>query len=189
MYPVALPCAFNHNTDPLRISPFLVTPRSDTEAPEGRSTLEQQRLITSITTLFEHKITFNEFLGFKIEQLDPTPVRVCFSMRPELIGHFQHGRLHGGVISSVLDVSGGLAVMNGIAGYHASETADQIMQRFTHLATIDMRVDYLRQGIGERFTAEADVVRLGKRVAVCSMRLTNEKGSLISTGNATYMVS
>lgn len=166
-----------------------MTTPSEPAYTDGRSELEQQQLIQAITTLFEHKITFNEFLGFKIEQLDPGPVRITFDMRPELVGHFLYGRLHGGVISSVLDVAGGLAVMLGIAGYHASEGSDQIMHRFMHLATIDMRVDYLRQGIGERFTAEADVIRLGKRVAVCSMRLTNDKASLIATGSATYMVS
>lgn len=154
-----------------------------------RSSEDQQRLIEAITTLFEHKISFNEFLGFKIEQLEPQPVLIKFDMRPELVGHFLYGRLHGGVISSVLDVAGGLAVMLGIAEYHATESSDEIMHRFSHLATIDLRVDYLRQGLGKQFIAESTVVRLGRRVAVCSMKLTNEEGSLIATGNATYMVS
>lgn len=154
-----------------------------------RSAQEQQQLIAAITSLFEHQICFNEFLGFKIAQLDPQPVRIVFDMRPELVGHFLYGRLHGGVISSVLDVAGGLAVMLGIAGFHAQESSDQILQRFSHLATIDLRVDYLRQGLGESFVAEANVVRLGRRVAVCSMTLTNNEGSLLATGNATYMVS
>ena len=158
------------------------------ESPK-RSIEEQERLVAAITNLFEHKISFNEFLGFKISQLEPRPVLISFEMRPELVGHFLYGRLHGGVISSVLDVSGGLAVMLGIADYYAEESSDQIMNRFSHLATIDMRVDYLRQGVGKRFVAEADVVRLGRRVAVCNMRLSNDEGSLIATGTATYMVS
>ena len=164
------------------------TPISSADA-EPRSSEEQLRLTEAITTLFEHKISFNEFLGFKIAELAPQKVLINFDMRPELVGHYLYGRLHGGVISSVLDVAGGLAVMQGIADFHAHESCDEIMKRFSHLATIDMRVDYLRQGLGEIFTAEASVVRLGRRVAVCSMSLSNEKGSLISTGNATYMVS
>jgi uncharacterized protein (TIGR00369 family) len=154
-----------------------------------RSEHEHQQLITEITTLFEHKITFNEFLGFHIEQLEPAPVRIGFQMRPELIGHYLHGRLHGGVIASVLDVAGGLAVMMGIAAFHPGNTTVQILERFSRLATIDLRVDYLRQGIGHEFTAQAEVVRLGRRVAVCSMRLTNDHQSLIATGNASYIVS
>lgn len=155
----------------------------------GRSATEQALLAEQITQLFEAKITFNEFLGFKIEQLDPLPVKIRFAMRDELIGHYLHGRLHGGVISAVLDVAGGLAVMMGIASYHDTESAREVMQRFMHLATIDLRVDFLRQGIGEHFFAEAQVVRLGRRVAVCRMELTNHAGLLIATGNASYIVS
>lgn len=166
-----------------------MTSKQVSSSPAPRSSDEQTLLNESITTLFEHKISFNEFLGFKIAQLEPEPVLITFEMRPELVGHFLYGRLHGGVISSVLDVIGGLAVMLGIANLHAHESCDQIMQRFAPLSTIDMRVDYLRQGIGQTFTAEATVVRLGRRVAVCSMRLSNEKNSLIATGSATYMVS
>lgn len=110
-------------------------------------------------------------------------------MRPELIGHYLFGRLHGGVISSVLDVAGGLAVMMGISRFHTSETSAEILQRFSRLATIDLRVDFLRQGIGKQFTAEAEVVRLGRRVAVCSMKLTNDEQSLIAIGHGSYIVS
>ena len=154
-----------------------------------RSAEEEVRLVAAITDLFERRITFNGFLGFRIESLERTPVRIVFDMRPELIGHFLHGRLHGGVISSVLDVAGGLAIMRAVADYHVHERTPEVLQRFAHLGTIDLRVDYLRQGIGERFVAEADVVRLGRRVAATAMRLSNERGTLIATGNATYIVS
>jgi uncharacterized protein (TIGR00369 family) len=154
-----------------------------------RSEDQQQYLLEQVTTLFEQKITFNDFLGFKMEQLDSEPVRISFIMRPEFVGHFLYGRLHGGVISSVLDVAGGLSIMMGITRLYGSESADLVLRRFAQLATIDLRVDYLRQGIGEQFFAEATVVRLGKRVGVCSMQLKNEKDILIATGNASYIVS
>ena len=156
---------------------------------DKRSPEDQAKLVEAITDLFEHKITFNEFLGFKILQLEQKPVQIGFDMRSELIGHYQHGRLHGGVISSVLDATGGLAVMWAITEYHQGETAMQTMARFRNLGTIDLRVDYLRQGIGSRFVAEGEVVRLGRRIASVAMRLENEDGTLIATGNATYIVS
>jgi len=154
-----------------------------------RSDAEQARLVGAITELFEKRITFNGFLGFRILDLASERVRIGFEMRPELIGHYLHGRLHGGVISSVLDVSGGLAVMRDIAMFHEDEMAPVVLKRFASLGTIDMRVDYLRQGIGEHFVAEAEVVRLGRRIAATAMRLHNEKGTLIATGNANYIVS
>lgn len=146
-------------------------------------------MLEEIRALFEHRICFNEFLGFRIEQLEPAPIRIRFDMRPELIGHYLFGRLHGGVISAVLDVAGGLAVMMAIAAFHAEESSEQILNRFSRLATVDLHVDYLRQGIGEHFVAEADVVRLGRRIAVCRMRLSNDSGNQIAMGNANYIVS
>ena len=159
------------------------------QPPNVRSTEERDKILAAITDLFEHKITFNEFLGFRIESLEAVPVRIAFDMRPELIGHYLHGRLHGGVISSVLDATGGLAVMWDIAEKNQQETTVQTMSRFKHLGTIDLRVDFLRQGIGSRFVAEGEVVRLGRRIAAASMRLVNEEQTLIATGNATYIVS
>ncbi|MFK7992755.1 MAG: thioesterase family protein [Granulosicoccus sp.] len=154
-----------------------------------RSAQQQSELQARITELFNHQICFNEFLGFRVESLDSIPVKIGFDMRPEMVGHFLFGRLHGGVISSVLDVAGGLAIMMGIANYFADETPDEVMSRFANLATIDLRVDYLRQGVGSQFVASSEVIRLGKRVAVTQSSLFNDEGTLIATANASYIVS
>lgn len=154
-----------------------------------RTTAEQVLLEAAIRDLFEHKIVFNEFLGFSMGEYAPGKVGVAFDMRPELIGHFMHGRLHGGVISAVLDAAGGLAVIWAIADLHASESAEQIMQRFKALATIDIRVDYLRPGVGERFIAEASMVRLGRRIATTYSVLRSENGKDVATANGAYTVS
>jgi len=63
------------------------------------------------------------------------------------------------------------------------------MHRFSRLGTIDLRVDYLRQGIGRHFTASAEVLRLGGRVGSVRMRLENDEGVLVATGAASYMLS
>lgn len=142
-----------------------------------------------VREMFEHKISFNEFLGFQVEKLNKDEALVGFDMRPELVGHYLYGRLHGGVISSVLDVVGGLAVMMAIEDHHHDEPAMQVIDRFKHLGTVDLRVDYLRQGVGERFTASAKVVRLGRRIASTHMQLINQEDKLIATGSGTYIVS
>jgi len=159
------------------------------KASEPRSSGEQALLEAAIRDLFEHKIVFNEFLGFTMGEYSPGKVNINFSMRPELIGHYMHGRLHGGVISSVLDAAGGLAVIWAVADLHSNETVEQIMQRFKALATIDIRVDYLRPGIGKQFNAEASMVRLGKRIAATHSVLRNDNGTEIATANAAYIVA
>jgi uncharacterized protein (TIGR00369 family) len=152
-----------------------------------RSVAEQDKLEAAITDLFEHRVRFNEVLGLEVLSLVPPMMRL--DMRPELVGHYLHGRLHGGVISTALDSLGGLALMVAIAEKHAAETADQVMHRFAKMGTIDLRVDFLRPGIGRHFVAAAEVTRLGGRVASTQMRLVNDEGTMIATGAGVYVIS
>jgi uncharacterized protein (TIGR00369 family) len=154
-----------------------------------RSATEQRRLEAALTELFEKKITFNQTLGLRLLRLGPGGPQLRFAMRPELVGHYQYGRLHGGVISATLDAMAGLAIMVALGEKHADESAEQVMHRFTRLGTIDLRVDYLRPGIGRHFTASAEVARLGGRVASVQMRLLDDTDTLIATGAASYMLS
>ena len=131
-----------------------------------------------LTDMFERLISFNELLGLRV----PSPVRrlpapsLRFDMRPGLVGHDLYGRLHGGVISAVLDATAGLALMAAIGDKHPADTAEQVLQRFSRMGTIDLRVDFLRQGVGKHFIASAEVTRLGGRVGLTQMRLVNEEG-------------
>ena len=163
---------------------------SSPTAPAHRSAAEQALLDRALIDLCERKIVFNQTLGMRVEALSgPEGCRVRFEMRHELIGHHLHGRLHGGVTASVLDATAGLAVMVALGEKFAHEGAEQVMHRFMKLGTIDMRIDYLRPGIGQHFIATAEVVRLGGRVASTQMRLVNDQGVLVSTGAGAYMVS
>jgi len=149
----------------------------------------EPEFIERLKVLFEERIVFNRTLGLKIETIAPAQVTGSIAMRPELIGHFSHHRIHGGVISAGLDAIGGLAVMAAIGARHMDETVMQRMQRFAKLGTIDMRVDYLRPGIGEHFTLRSEVLRLGSRVASTRMEFVAADGKLLSTASATYIVS
>ena len=153
-----------------------------------RSPEEQLRLEAALVDLFERKITFNQVLGLKIAAVKVGDVRATIDMKPELVGHYSYGRLHGGVISAVLDAMGGLALMVGIADRHPHDNTLQVMQRFSKMGTIDLRVDYLRPGRGKHFIATARIVRKGSRIAVTHMELHNDEGKLIATGGAAYVV-
>ena len=160
-----------------------------TAATHRRSSAEQQRLDKALADLFEQRITFNQTLGLKVLAFDASGPRLRFDMRPELVGHYLYGRLHGGVISAVLDATGGLGVMWALGEKHADEATAQVMHRFAKLGTIDLRVDYLRPGLGQHFVASAEVLRLGGRVASTQMRLVNDEGTLIATAAAAYVVA
>lgn len=154
-----------------------------------RSPKEQLNLEAMITEIFEQRISFNGVIGFRVESVDPSSPRLVFEMRPELVGSYLHNRLHGGVIATTLDTIGGLAVTVAIAEKYAHETAEHIVMRLGRIGTIDLRVDYLRQGIGSSFSASAKVVRLGGRIASVQMELKNDVDLLIATGTAAYVIS
>jgi len=140
---------------------------------------EFQALVAKV--MCEH-VPFNRLLGIEIESTEPPRLR--FGMRPELIGNARRGILHGGVISAVLDVTGGYTIMLALA---AEPTAGK-KHEFPNIGTIDLRVDYLRPGRGKHFIATGKVVRLGNRIAVTHMELHNDEGELIATGGAAYVV-
>ena len=160
-------------------------PRSQsTEAPPF-----EPEFVAGLKRVFEQSIPFNRLLGLRIEQLTGTLVTGHLLMRPELIGHYTHQRLHGGVISAGLDAMGGLAVMAAIGARHMDEAPAQRLHRFGKLGTIDLRVDYLRPGIGEHFELRAEVMRLGSRVASTRMEFLGADGKLLSCASAAYIVS
>ena len=149
----------------------------------------EPEFVAGLRQLFEERIPFNAVLGLRIDALAGDGVSGRIEMRPELIGHYSHQRLHGGVISAGLDAMGGLAVMAAIGARHLDEPPLQRLQRFGKLGTIDLRVDYLRPAIGERFELRAQVMRLGSRVASTRMEFRGEDGKLLSTGAGAYIVA
>ena len=149
----------------------------------------EDAFVAGLTTLFEERIPFNQFIGLRIDTLSPAGVSGHLAMRPELIGHYLHQRLHGGVISATLDAMAGIAVMAAIGARHMDEAPAERMRRFAKLGTIDLRIDYLRPAIGPRFTARASVLRLGSRLASTRMEFLDAKGVLVSTGAAAYIVA
>ena len=149
----------------------------------------EPEFLAGLTTIFEEKIVFNQLLGLKVTSIAPQQVVARIDMRPDLVGHFAYNRLHGGVISAGLDAMGGLAVMAAIGAKHMDEAPMDRLHRFAKLGTIDLRIDYLRPGIGERFLMEAEVLRLGSRVASTRMSFLDAAGKLLATGAAAYIVS
>ena len=149
----------------------------------------ETEFVARIKTMFEERIPFNHMLGLKIDTLAADGVSGHIATRPELIGHFTHQRLHGGVISATLDAIAGLAVMAAIGARHLDEPIDARLARLGKLGTIDLRVDYLRPAIGTHFSASASVLRLGSRIASTRMEFVDAKGVVVSTGAAAYIVA
>jgi uncharacterized protein (TIGR00369 family) len=153
------------------------------------TSLFEPEFTAKLKHIFEEMVVFNRILGLQIDELAAERVTGTVAMRPELIGHYTHQRLHGGVISATLDAMGGLAVMAAIGARHMDEPPDQRLARFAKLGTIDLRIDYLRPATGPSFTAIAQPLRLGSRVATTRMEFHDAQGQLLAVGAAAYIVS
>ena len=152
------------------------------------SLIDHPALLAGVRQVFEDAIPFNKVIGLRVGSLDPRAPELHFDNRPELIGNFTRGMLHGGVISAVLDVAGGLGAMLAILERHLgqNESIEAQLARFTRVGTIDLRVDYLRPGRGQHFRTRSETLRSGARVVVVRADLLNESDDLIASGVGAY---
>ncbi len=123
----------------------------------------------------ENNIPFNAFLGMKVTSMDEGEAEMMIPGRPELTGDPFRPALHGGVVSSLADTVGGLAVFT-------------LVGRTRVASTVDLRVDYLRPGrIDADLFARAKVIRVGNRVAVTQTTVFQDnEDKPIATANAVY---
>jgi len=92
-------------------------------------------------------------LGFAYEGLDGDRVRIGVPWRADLVGDPDTGVLAGGLVTTLLDHVGGLAVWVALKG-------------FQPIATLDLRVDYMRAAApGADLLAEARCYRLTRHIA------------------------
>ncbi len=144
-------------------------------------------LLKIVREVYEN-LPFNRLLGLSVTNLTPDATGFSFSMRNELIGNTVHGILHGGVISAVLDTTGGLTATAAAIKKRQRLSKDDIIAWIARIGTIDMRVDYLRPGRGEQFRSSGTVMRTGNKVAVTRMELRNEENVMIAVGTGAYIV-
>jgi len=150
---------------------------------------EEAQLLEMIRASFVERMPFNRLLGIEVLSLHHDRPELRFAMRPELVGNYVRNTLHGGAIAAVLDATGGLVAFLGVQQKLRGKPLEEVLERFARIGTIDMRVDYLRPGIGAWFVARGFPLRTGNKVAVARMELLNDQDDLIAVGTAAYTVS
>jgi uncharacterized protein (TIGR00369 family) len=85
-----------------------------------------------------------------------------------------NGTLHGGVVMALLDTAMGFAVVSRVANEGRYNAAAEMSTRF--LAPV-------RGGV---LTAEATVLKIGKRLAVVEGRATDDGGTVVAVASATH---
>ena len=130
-------------------------------------------------------IPFQKYLGLKLESFDEDEVVASLNSKPELVGNEVEKILHGGVIASAIDAVGGYVAGRAARAWleQNNEDPEQVMR----LATIDMRVDYLSPGRGERFMVHGKIQKAGRRFISVRVDMTNDKNALVATGTANFL--
>lgn len=109
--------------------------------------------IARMNETFSKRVPHNKWLGMEAIALDSGRVEFRIPFRPRLVGNPQTGALHGGVITAAMDASAGAAVF----------TALRTPRR---IATLDLRLDYLRASESERdVITETSCYRVTQQVA------------------------
>ena len=132
--------------------------------------------VSGLKEIFEQRIVFNRLLGLRIGTVSAEGVTGHIEMRNDLIGHYTHQRLHGGVVSAGLDAMGGLAVMAAIGARHMDEPALQRLRghdgigrvqvegRHAHRQRHDQHVQPAGQLVGRAFLGFDELLGLVQRV-------------------------
>ncbi|MFO8009388.1 MAG: thioesterase family protein [Dehalococcoidia bacterium] len=149
---------------------------------------ELSRLLAYFDELVNERPTFDSFMNLTDESPSLDKAVIKFENRDDFVGNAVYRTLHGGFISAVLDNAGGAAVFLSSYKQLKGQPFETQIKKLSKNATIDLRVDYLRPGVGKEFTAEGWILRKGNKVAVTRMELRNDEGALIAVGTGTYSV-
>ncbi len=118
-------------------------------------------------------------LGFAFEGLhDDASPRIRVPYRPEWVGDPDTGVLAGGLVTTLLDHVGGLAVWVA-------------MDAFRPIATLDLRVDYMRAAQpGRDLLAQARCFRLTPTIAfVRGWAFEDDPSNPVAAAQAAYVVN
>jgi uncharacterized protein (TIGR00369 family) len=142
-----------------------------------------------VIEFFNQHMPFNQLLGFEVNELTDGKAEIRMAWDDQLMGNPVQKILHGGVTAAVLDTVGSVAaLLYGIKRLEGEDAIVEFQKQLPNGGTLDMRVDYLRPGKGNEFIATAEVIRRGKKIAVCRMDLHNQDNLHIATGTGTYIV-
>ena len=147
---------------------------------------ELKSLLDYFMNIRDQRPTFDSFMNIIDESQDLENARMKLVIRDDFVGNLIYRTLHGGLIAAVLDTAGGAAVFQHVYKKVKGKPREEQVKKISKNATVDLRVDYLRPGAGNEFTATAWILRAGNKFAVTRMELHNEEGVLIAVGTGMY---
>jgi len=115
-------------------------------------------------------------IGAQIAELAPGYCAIALTPRPELSQ--QHGYVHAGIVSAIIDSAG------GYAGF-------TLFPEDSSVLTVEFKLNLLAPAAGERLIAEGFVVKPGRRLAITRGEVHAERNgqrTLVALMQQTLMV-
>lgn len=149
---------------------------------------DKNRFLEELKASQEDTVPFNKLIEMKITHMTDESVRVRIPNAEKLMGNYSRKMLMGGMSSVLLDAAASIMAIIGFMQKAAPEEAwTYTKDPMERIATVDLRTDFLRPGLGEWFEAEAIIVRCGRRLCVSRIEMMNDQKKLIAAGMATHI--
>lgn len=114
-------------------------------------------------------------LGISLVKVEAESATLQLDVAPDVIN--RQGGLHGGAVSTLIDIAGATAVLYGNGG---------AMRRN---ATVSMTVQFLEAVRDGTVLAHAQVIRRGAAISVAEVRVSDEQHRLVATALVTYRLN
>lgn len=114
---------------------------------------------------------YQRFLGLELVRAEDGLVEIRLPFRDDFLREDGSDWLHGGVVSSLIDIAGDYAIVTRVG---------------QGVPTIDLRVDWLRPARAGELVATGRVVRAGRTVSVADVEVHDAHGTLVAVGRGVY---
>jgi uncharacterized protein (TIGR00369 family) len=117
---------------------------------------------------------FHRLIGLELVRAEDGAVEMRLPWRDDFRRQDGSDWYHGGIISALIDIAGDYAIASRLGRW---------------VATIDLRVDYLRPAREGTLTALARAVKVGRTVGVADVELRDASGAVVAIGRCAYSTS
>ena len=121
-----------------------------------------------------HIAPFHRWLGLEIATCSAQEIAITMPWREEIVSNPMIGSAHGGILASLVDLTG---LYTLLAGGVAAR------------ATVDLHVDYHRPATSGPLTAHGQIVKIGRQISVAETLVLEPDGKLVASGRGAYFSS
>lgn len=141
------------------------------------SVISLEKRFALIQHAIEELVPIHKVLGIEVSEITEEKIILKLPYSDMVIGDMRSNRWHGGILSLVMDVAGGMA---------GATTFTSFDDRIT---TVDIRVDYLAAPTSEDLYIEGEIVRLGNKILVSKMKAYHKNNmETLAEGKGVYYI-